>query len=50
MDVCVTCEWAKPVAGAECRPCYQYRYRHGVARPEHLIVAHGERLLAGAGR
>jgi len=45
--VCVVCEWAQPYADSRCEPCYRYRRRTGLDRPEHLIVAHGRRLLEG---
>lgn len=48
MADCRNCEWAKPRAKGLCMPCYLYERRHGTARPESLIVAHGERLLEAA--
>lgn len=48
--ICYTCEWQPAKVKGECRTCYLYRYRHGVERPEHLIVEHGRRLSEGMKR
>lgn len=38
VGICLNCDREARLFAGECRTCYQYRYRHGVARPEHLMV------------
>lgn len=40
---CVTCDEAPgDRKGGECGACYQYRWRHGTARPETLMITHAK--------
>jgi hypothetical protein len=41
---CATCRNDAPeLFKGECRTCYQFRYRHGVERPEEVVVRHAEK-------
>ena len=45
MKLCIVCQWRPQRANQRCHACDTYRKRNGHDRPEHLVVAHGQRLL-----
>ena len=43
--LCVVCEWQSVWARDRCHTCLKYLIRHGIDRPEALVVAHGQAVL-----
>lgn len=41
-ETCPTCDTNPVRAGGECGTCYEYRRRHGVARPVRLASRQAE--------
>lgn len=48
MKACGNCGARARPGRRECSACAEYRRTHGFPRPEHTIIAHGQRLLERA--